>query len=103
MPTAPLEPIWPTRAEADLLREFTRREEAMEASGVELIETVDSAIRLLKLNLEMAPVYSAPYRRLLLKDRRLGMFYTVETRGLIIHAVSDLRQDRATILRHLGT
>jgi len=42
-----------------------------------------------------------PGRRLVLKNPRFGLFYTPETRGFVVHAGCDLRQDRDTILRRL--
>lgn len=95
------EPLWTARAEADLQREFSLLEEYREGSGERLLEMVDAALRLLRIMPEMAPVYTEQYRRLVLKNRRIGFFYAVEPRGIVVHAVCDLRQDRETILRHL--
>ncbi|MEM8955596.1 MAG: type II toxin-antitoxin system RelE/ParE family toxin [Verrucomicrobiota bacterium] len=97
------EAVWTARAEADLLREFARREEAVEGSGTDFLSAVDSTLRLLRINPEMAPRYSERYHRLVLRDRRIGIFYSIESRGVIVLGVCDLRQDRATILRHLST
>ena len=97
------EAVWTARAEADLLREYSRREDDREGSGSELLEVVDAAPRLLRLYPEMAPRYSHRYRRLVLRDRRLGIFYIIESRGVIVQAICDLRQDRVTILKHLAT
>ena len=96
------EAVWTSRAEVDLLREFSRLEDFSENSGYQLLELVDSALRLLRMMPEMAPHYTHHYRRLVLRDRRFGLFYSVEQRGIVLHAVCDLRQDRETILRHLG-
>jgi len=95
------EPIWTARAEADLIFVFSCLEEVGEGSGVVLLEMIDSSLRLLRVMPEMAPLWAEPYRRLVLKNPRFGLFYTPETRGLVVHAVCDLRQDRETILRHL--
>ena len=51
---------------------------------------------------ELAPTYRPPFRRMLLRSRRHGLFYTAEDRGVVIHAVCDLTIDRNQILRHLG-
>lgn len=64
------EAIWTTRAEADLLREYSELEDYSEGSGAKLLEIVEAAVRLLCLNPEMAPRYSNRYRRLVLRDRR---------------------------------
>ena len=95
------DPIWTARAESDLLLVFSRLEETNEGSGVRLLEMIDSALRLLRTMPEMAPLWAPPFRRLVLKNPRFGLFYTPENRGLVVHAVCDLRQDRAVILRHL--
>jgi hypothetical protein len=58
-------------------------------------------MRLIRVNPEMTPRYSDRYRRLVLRSRRLGIFYSLESRGIIVHAICDLRQDRDTIRRHL--
>jgi hypothetical protein len=39
----------------------------------------------------MARMYDSPVRRLVIRDGRHGLFYTVEARGVILHAVADLR------------
>ena len=93
--------IWTARAEADLISVFSRLEDAAEGPGVVLLEMIDSSLRLLRVMPELAPLWSVPYRRLVLKNPRFGLFYTPETRGLVVHAVCDLRQDRDTILRQL--
>ena len=91
------EVIWTARAEADLLREFSRLEDSIEGSGTVYLDMIESASRLLRLNPEMAPCYSDRYRRLLLR----GLVDTRDSRGIVIHAICDLRQDREAILRHL--
>ncbi|MCB1089582.1 MAG: type II toxin-antitoxin system RelE/ParE family toxin [Verrucomicrobiae bacterium] len=97
-----LETIWTARAEADLLREFARLEDRAEGSGNSLLAMIDSGLRLVRVMPEMAPTYSTPFRRLVLKSPRFGVFYVVEGNRIVVHAVCDLRQDRASILRHLG-
>lgn len=96
-----LEVIWTRRAENDLLREFSRLDEYDDHVATGFLESVDAATRLVSMNPEMAPIYSGRHRRLLLRDRRLGLFYCFDSRGIIVHAICDLRQDREAILRHL--
>jgi len=95
------DPIWTARAEADLICLFSRLEESADGAGAVLLEMIDSSLRLLRVMPEMAPLWSKPFRRLVLKNPRFGLFYTPESRGLVVHAVCDLRQDRETIPRHL--
>lgn len=96
------EVIWTARAEGDLLREFSRLEDIRDGLGAKFLDIVDSAIRLLRVNPEMAPRYSDNYRRLVVRDRMLGIYYSFEPRGVIVHAICDLRQDRDTIIQHLN-
>lgn len=49
----------------------------------------------------MAPIYAGSYRRLVLRIPKYGIFYTIEARGIIVHAVCDLAQPKQAILRHL--
>lgn len=63
---------------------------------------IDSALRLLRIMPEMAPVYAGRIRRLVLQNRRTGIFYATEERGLVVLVVCSLSQDRNTILKHLG-
>ena len=72
-----------------------------EGAGNKLLDQVDSGMRLLRLMPELAPVYAERYRRLVLRDPRFGIFYIPEPRGIIVHAICDLRQERKAILRHL--
>jgi hypothetical protein len=53
-----LEVVWTARAEGDLLREFAALEDRSEGLGDSLLATIDSAVRLLRTNPEMAPRYS---------------------------------------------
>lgn len=62
---------------------------------------VDSGVRLLRLMPKMAPVYSGRIRRLVLRNPRYGLFYVLEYRGVVIHAVCDLRRDRESLIEHL--
>jgi len=75
------DPIWTARAEADLLREFSELEDFSESSGYKLLDMIDSALRLLRIMPEMAPLYTENYRRLVLR-RRVGIFYSIESRGV---------------------
>jgi plasmid stabilization system protein ParE len=87
-----LDVVWTRGAEADLQNAYGEAEEA-KGSGDELLRLVDAAIELLKQFPEMAPFYDRPFRRLLIKDGRHGLFYTIEDRGIILHALADLRRD----------
>jgi plasmid stabilization system protein ParE len=85
------EVVWTRGAEADLQAAY-EIEEGRQA-GEEFLRLIDAAIELLKQFPEMAPFYERPFRRLLIKDGKHGLFYTVENRGIVLHALADLRRD----------
>ncbi|MBB5033850.1 hypothetical protein [Prosthecobacter vanneervenii] len=61
-----------------------------------------SSIRLLEVFPEIGPVvYRGNIRRVLVFRRHFGLFYVVEDRGIILHALLDLRQDPQSIMRRL--
>ena len=45
----------------------------------------------------MAPIYERPVRRLVVGNSGYGLFYTVEARGIIVHALVHLSQSPETI------
>ena len=51
---------------------------------------------------ECGPVAIAPFRRLLVRDFPVGIFYTVDGRRAVVHAVLDLRQEPDAIARRLA-
>jgi hypothetical protein len=69
--------------------------ETANESGDELLQLVDAAIELLKQFPEMAPFFARPFRRLVIKNGIHGLFYTIESRGIVLHAFADLRRDPA--------
>ena len=87
------EVVWTRAAESDLQATFQELEDLQPGHGVNLIRVVDAQISLLQQFAEMAPIFEAPIRRLVLKERRYGLFYAVEGRRIVLHAFSDLRRD----------
>ena len=84
---------WTRGAEIDLQSLFQDEEHIREGAGAEFYELVDAALNLLKAFPEMAPVYKGRLRRLRLRNRRHGVFYTLEPRRIVIQAIADLRRD----------
>src|SRR5215203_3833750 len=91
--------VWTYAAESDLQSLFDEFESKGEGTGEQFFELIDSALELLKQFPQMAPVFKGPYRRFLLRDGRHGLFYAVEARGIILHAVADLRRDPEELRR----
>ena len=85
--------VWTRAAESDLQEIFEQCEEAREGSGERFVSLLGAAVELLRQFPEMAPVFDPPLRRLVLNARHHGVFYTLEPRGIILHAVADLRRD----------
>ena len=93
--------VWTGAAEADLQEIFNELEDAQEGSGERFLLLMDASLELLRLFPEMAPPFEPPVRRLVLNSRRHGLFYVFEPRGIILHAVADLRRDAEQLRRRL--
>lgn len=62
---------------------------------------MDNGLELLRSNPCMAPVYEPPLRRLIIKRRKVGIFYTVEGDRIFLHILADLRDSPAYIARRI--
>lgn len=77
--------------------------ESSEHSAMELLAMVERALALLRVFPELGSLQVRPFRRFLLQERHIAIFYTFEGRRIFIHAVSDLRQDPEWLRRRLGS
>ncbi|MCX6981180.1 MAG: hypothetical protein NTV08_10575 [Verrucomicrobia bacterium] len=91
-----------SRAEADVLETQARLEEILPGLGNRFNARTEEALDRLLLFPECGPAYSATFRRLLVRDFPHGIFYTLEGRRIVVHAVLDLRQEVRAIARRLG-
>lgn len=89
------------QADLDIQGAFNRYEEFQQGRGEVFMRQLDAALTLLRQHPEIAPPYSGPYRRMLLRDFPYGIFYQVQPRRIVVAAVMDLRQDPDTIRRKL--
>jgi len=89
-------------AEADLLEAYVRLEDQRTGRGERFYRTLDFALERLRQHPEMAPVYRAAYRRLVLRPFGFGVFYTIAGDRLMVGAILDLRQDPEVIARRLS-
>jgi plasmid stabilization system protein ParE len=98
--------VWKQGAEQDLLEIFSDLEEREEKSGGLFVLKLDATLENLRLHPEMAPLFEAPMRRLVIGSSGFGLFYSVESRGIIVHALIHLSRSpetiRARIRRLLG-
>ena len=89
------------QADLDIQSAFARYEDVQTGRGEVLMRQLDGALTLLRRHPEIAPVYSGPYRRMLIRDFPYGIFYQVQPSRIIVAAIMDLRQDPDTIRRKL--
>jgi plasmid stabilization system protein ParE len=89
--------IWKQGAENDLFQIFANLEGFSEGTGERLVRKLDSTLENLKVHPEIAPPFEGPVRRLVIGSSGYGLFYSVETRGIIVHALIHLSQNPETI------
>jgi plasmid stabilization system protein ParE len=89
--------VWKQGAESDLLQIFADFEEYSEGAGRRFVQKLDFTLTNLRAHPEMAPMFEEPVRRLVIGSTGYGLFYSVETRGIIVHALTHLSQNPETI------
>ena len=89
--------VWKRGAEDDLLRIHAQLEETRPGAGDRFTLKLDSVLDHLRRHPAMAPIFDPPMRRLVVGGTGYGLFYTVEARGIIMHALVHLSQDPAGI------
>lgn len=77
-------------AEIDFLEAYASRGESFQ-------EDVDQTLARLAQFPEVGPIYSAPFRRILVPNSPYGIFYVIESSRIFIHAILDLRRDSPRI------
>lgn len=98
--------VWKQGAENDLLEIFSGFEEQSSGSGERFVQRLDFTLANLRLHPRMAPMFDPPMRRLVIGSTGFGLFYSVERRGIIVHALVHLARNperiRERIRRLLG-
>jgi plasmid stabilization system protein ParE len=98
--------VWKRGAEDDLLSIHANLEEHREGAGDRFMRKLDAVLENVRHAPGIAPIFDSPMRRLVVGNTGYGLFYTVESRGIIIHALIHLSQNpesiRAKIRRLLG-
>ena len=89
--------VWKRGAEDDLLRIFAELEEMKEGGGDRFTRLLDGTLQNLRRHPQMAPVFERPMRRLVAGNSGYGLFYTIEPRGIIVHALLHLSQNPEAI------
>ena len=81
------------RADADFQRLYELREDYSEGSGDRLQTEVVRVLDLIQVfPARWRMIHPAGFRRALVGDT-LGLVYRIETRGVVLHAMFDLRED----------
>ncbi len=94
--------VWTLGAEADVQRLYERLETWEEGTGDRFYEEVLSSVRLLESFPHIGSVvHRGRVRRVLVFNRNYGLFYVSEPRGIILHALLDLRQNPKAIMKRL--
>ena len=89
--------VWKQGAENDLLQVFAELEERREGAGEQFVRRLDSTLANVRRNPEIAPMFEPPIRRLVIASAGFGLFYSVEARGIIVHALVHLSRNPETI------
>ena len=89
--------VWKQGAENDLLQIFAELEQHTEGAGVRFAGKLDFTLGHLRVHPEMAPMFEEPVRRLVIGSTGFGLFYSVEARGIIVHALIHLSRDPQSI------
>ena len=95
--------VWKQGAENDLLQIFAELEQHTEGAGARFAGKLDFTLGHLQVHPEMAPMFEEPVRRLVIGPTGFGLFYSVEARGIIVHALIHLSRDPQRIrerIRH---
>jgi|SRR5437660_3952982 len=89
--------VWKGGAQNDLLQIFADLEELSEGAGERFVQKLDFTLDNLRTHPEIAPLFEEPVRRLVIGSTGYGLFYSVEARGIIIHALIHLSKNPETI------
>ena len=89
--------IWKGGAESDLLEVFGQLENRSEGAGIRFVHKLDATLANLSAHPELAPMFDEPVRRLVVGSTGYGLFYSVESRGIIVHALIHLSRNPQVI------
>ena len=89
-------------ADLDIQQAHDFYEDFQEGRGAVFLRHLDAALGQLRRFPESGARFHRRYRRLLVPRFPYGIFYIVETRGIVVAGVINTRQDPAAIRRRLG-
>ena len=88
-------------ADLDIQSSYDYYEDCREGLGTVFMHRLEEALGQLRIFPESGPIVHGDYRRLLVPGFPIGIFYTVEPRGVIVSGVMNTRQDPGAIIRRL--
>jgi hypothetical protein len=95
--------VWTSGIETDVQEVYERLETWEEGTGDTFYTSLLRSVTLLEAFPEIGKVvWGKRVRRVLVFNRNYGLYYVSEARGLILHALVDLRQDDRTIAMRLS-
>ena len=92
-----------SRAEQDLAEASLWYEGRAPGTGAYFVRCVDAAISLIIRQPQAGPVYFQQFRRVLVPRFPFGIFYSIESEAIIVHAVLHLSREPDKIRRLLQT
>jgi plasmid stabilization system protein ParE len=84
--------IWKGGAEGNL-QIFADLEDLSEGSGVRFVRKLDFTLENPRAHPEIAPMFEEPVRLLVIGSSGYDLFYSLEARGVIVHALIQLSRD----------
>ena len=94
--------VWTLGAEADVQGIYQRLESWEEGLGDHFYREILSSVKILQVYPRIGPIiHDSNIRRVLVFNRNYGLYYTEEKRGVILHALLDLRQNPDDIRKRL--
>jgi plasmid stabilization system protein ParE len=98
-----MEIVWTLATDLDLQSIYERLDIHSPGAGDLFFEAVLEKTRQLQMFPRIGPVVHRGFvRRVLVFERHYGLFYSVESRGIILHAILDLRRNPEHIEQRLG-
>ena len=98
-----MEIVWTLSADLDLQVIYERLDIHKPGIGDQFFEAVLEKTRQLQMFPRIGPVVHRGFiRRVLVFERCYGLFYSVESRGIILHAILDLRRNPEHIEQRLA-
>ena len=98
-----MEIVWTLAADLDLQAIYERLDTHRPGIGDLFFEAVIERTRQLQMFPQIGPVVHRGFvRRALVFEPHYGLFYTVESRGIILHAILDLRRNPEQIEQRLS-